>query len=313
MGAPLKSICDVPGIQVGHAHDDVGKTGCTVILPENGAVGGIDIRGSAPGTREIETLKPVRLVPQINAVLFTGGSAFGLDATGGVQQFLEEKNIGYDVGVTKVPIVPSAVIFDLREGDAKVRPDKRMGYLATSRASGAAPAEGRVGAARGATVGKVLGPEFCMKGGLGTCCEKLGDVLVGVLVVVNALGDVVDPITGEIIAGARDPRTDTFFNAANYLRENPLQPFQPATNTTLALVATDAKLTKEEATKVAQMAQDGLARTIRPAHTPYDGDLVIGISVGEKRADIMALGSVAADLVARAIIRGVKIANNLIS
>lgn len=313
MRAPLKSICDVPGIQVGHAQDDVGKTGCTVILPQDGAIGGIDIRGSAPGTREIETLKPVRLVPQINAILFTGGSAFGLDASGGVQQFLEEKNIGYDVGVTKVPIVPSAVIFDLQEGDAKVRPDKKMGYLAASRATSAAPEEGRVGAGRGATVGKVFGHEFCMKAGVGTCCEQIGDVFIGVLVVVNALGDIVDPKINKIIAGARDLKTGTFLNAEKYLRENPLQPFQPSTNTTLAVVASDAKLTKEEATKLAQMAQDGLARAIHPAHTPYDGDLVIGISVGEKQADIMSLGTAAADLVSHAIIRGVKIANNLIS
>lgn len=306
------SICDVPSILVGHAQNDDAKTGCTAIIPEHGAVGGIDVRGSAPGTREIETLKPVRLVPQIHALLLTGGSAFGLDASGGVQQFLEERDIGYDVGVTKVPIVPSAVIFDLREGDPKVRPDKEMGYLAASQASDSAPAEGRVGAGRGATVGKILGHENGMKGGIGTCSDKVGEVTIGALAVVNALGDVVSPTTGGVIAGARDRETGTFANCERYLKEHPGLPFPPGnSNTTLGVIATDAKLNKEDCIKIAEMAQDGLSRAIRPAHTPFDGDLVFCLSVGQKEGSVMTLGSVAANLMTEAIVRAVTIANDL--
>jgi len=306
------SICDVPGILVGHAQNDDAKTGCTVVVPEQGAVGGIDVRGSAPGTREIETLKPVRLVPQIHALLLTGGSAFGLDASGGVQQYLEERDIGFDVGVTRVPIVPSAVIFDLREGDPAVRPDKEMGYLATSRASRTAPAEGRVGAGRGATVGKILGHENCMKGGIGTCSETVGESTIGALAVVNPLGDVVSPRTGQIVAGARDRKSGTFADCEKYLREHPDLPFPPTnSNTTLGVIATDAELTKEDCIKVAEMAQDGLSRAIRPAHTPFDGDLVFCLSVGQKQGNVMTLGSVAANLMAEAIVRAVTIANEL--
>ncbi len=310
------SICDVPGIRVGHAQNDIGKTGCTVIIPENGAVAGIDIRGSAPGTREVETLQPVRLVPKIHAILLTGGSAFGLDASGGVQQFLEERDIGYDVGITKVPIVPSAVIFDLREGDAKIRPDKQMGYDASAHATSKPPKEGRVGAGRGATVGKAAGYEFRMKGGIGTNSIKLGEIYVGSLVVVNAFGDVIDPHSGAIIAGARDSESNGFINCEQYLKTYaiepfPVEPFRAATNTTLAVVATDALLTKEETIKVAQMAQDGLSRAIRPVHTPYDGDLVFCLSVGQKRGNVTTIGLVAAELVADAIVRAVEIANNL--
>ncbi|RME00581.1 MAG: peptidase S58 family protein, partial [Calditrichaeota bacterium] len=190
----LDAICDVPGILVGHAQNQQARTGCTVIIPEAGAVCGVDVRGSAPGTREVETLKPVRLVKKIHAILLTGGSAFGLDATGGVQQFLEEKQIGFDVGVTKVPIVPSAVIFDLGQGDPFVRPDREMGYEAARRASREDGSMGLVGAGTGATVGKILGPEHCMKGGLGQASQVIGEnVVVGALSVVNAFGDVIDP------------------------------------------------------------------------------------------------------------------------
>jgi L-aminopeptidase/D-esterase-like protein len=311
MTSDKKSICDVPGIRVGHVHNDMAQTGCTVIIPEDGAIGGIDIRGSAPGTREVETLRPVRLVPKIHAILLTGGSAFGLDASGGVQQYLEERNIGYDVGVTKVPIVPSAVIFDLREGDPKIRPDKSMGYEAAANASAKNLQEGRIGVGRGATVGKILGHENCMYGGVGTASEKLGEINLGVLVVVNALGDIVDPTSGNIIAGARNPQTGDFLNTAEYLKENHIDPFQPSTNTTLAVVATDALLTKEEAIKVAEMAQDGVSRTIRPAHTPFDGDIVFCLSLAKKNGNVMSIGSVAAELVAQAIVRAAKIANDL--
>jgi L-aminopeptidase/D-esterase-like protein len=310
------SICDVPGIKVGHAQNEQGKTGCTVIIPHNGAVAGMDIRGSAPGTREVETLRPVRLVPKIHAILLTGGSAFGLDASGGVQQFLEERGIGYDVGITKVPIVPAAVIFDLREGDSKIRPDKQMGYAAALAASSRPPKEGQVGVGTGATIGKAAGYQYRMNGGVGTNATKLGEICVGCLVVVNAFGDVVDPASGRIVAGAKDPESGEFINCEQFLKTQaiepfPIEPFRAVTNTTLAVVATDAAFTKEEAIKVAEMAQDGLSRATRPAHTPYDGDLVFALSVGQKRGNVTTIGTVAAELVADAIVRAVKIANHL--
>lgn len=311
MCSATNSICDVPGIKVGHAQNEAGKTGCTVILPRDGAVGGIDIRGSAPGTREVETLKPVRLVPKINGLLLTGGSAFGLEASSGVQQFLEEAGIGYPIADTTVPIVPAAVIFDLREGDATIRPDKAMGREAATNASTARPAEGRVGAGRGATVGKLFGYEYRMKGGVGTCSTRFADVWVGALVVVNAFGNVVDPRTGRTIAGARDPKTGDFLDLETGLREQRIHTYGVPNNTTLGVVATNAELTKEQAIKVAQMAQDGLSRAIRPAHTPFDGDAVFCLSVGDRAVDLVALGDVAAHLLAEAIVRAVKIANRI--
>ncbi len=311
MRPPQLSICSVPGIKVGHAHSDPGKTGCTVILPEGGAVGGIDIRGSAPGTREVETLKPVRLVPRINALVLTGGSAFGLECSSGVQQYLEERQIGYQIADVTVPIVPAAVIFDLREGDPAIRPDKAMGRQAAVNASTSHPAEGRVGGGRGATVGKLFGYEYHMKGGVGTTADRIGEAWVGVLAVVNAFGNVVDPTTGRTIAGARDPATGAFLDLQAGLKSQRLHTYGALENTTLGVVATDAALTKEEAIKIAQMAQDGLSRAIRPAHTPFDGDAVFCLSVGLHQVDLVALGSVAADLLAGAIVRAVKAANGL--
>ncbi|MDZ7260550.1 MAG: P1 family peptidase [candidate division KSB1 bacterium] len=308
----MPSICDVPGIKVGHAQHQQARTGCTVIIPPTPAIAGVDVRGSAPGTRELELLKPIRLVTQVHAILLTGGSAFGLDAAGGVQQYLEERGVGYDTGVAKVPIVPAAVIFDLAVGDPRVRPDKPLGYQACINATETETSEGQIGVGTGATVGKILGHGYAMNGGIGMASEILGNqVVVGVLVVVNALGDVVDPDSGQIIAGARDPQGKGFLNTAKFLRLQSGTPFTRTTNTTLAVVATDAILTKEQAIKLAQMAQDGIARAVRPAHTMYDGDLVFALSVGQKQADVMALGSVASELVAQAIVRAVKVANKL--
>lgn len=305
----LNSICDVPGIAVGHAQDFQAKTGCTVILPETGAaVAGVDVRGSAPGTREIEAIKLVRLVPHINAVLFAGGSAFGLDAAGGVQQFLEERKIGFDVGVTHVPIVPTAVIFDLLVGEHKIRPDKKMGYQAALNASSEKPEEGCVGAGTGATIGKALGMEFAMNGGVGTACDLAGDVKVGALAVVNALGDIIDA-SGNIIAGAKDSTTNIFLDSSSKLKNRQENSFLGGQNTTLAVVAVDACLSREEITKVAQMAQDGLARAIIPAHTQFDGDLIIALSVGKKSGDLLSIGITAAEVVSEAIRRAVRIAN----
>jgi len=312
------SLCEVPGIAVGHAQDDEAETGCTVILPEGGAVAGVDVRGSSPGTREIELLKPVRQVERIHAILLTGGSAFGLDAAGGVQQYLEERGIGYDVGVAKVPLVPTAVVFDLAEGDPRVRPDRAMGYRACGNATRTAITTGRVGVGRGATVGKILGHRWCMKGGLGSASVRLPNgVTLGAIVVVNALGDVVDPTTGRITAGARNPHGEGFVDTVEYLKQHPVAPFArlatAVENTTLAVVATDARLTKEQVTKVAQMGQNGIAKVVRPAHSPYDGDIVFALSVGEKQADLMTLGALAAELVALAIVRAVTAANGSFS
>ena len=303
------SICRVPGIRVGHAQNEKARTGCTVILPEGGAVTGVDVRGSSPGTREVELLKPVRNVEKIHAILLTGGSAFGLNAAGGVQAYLEEHGVGYDVVVAKVPLVPTAVIFDLFVGDPKVRPDRTMGYEACLNASDQESREGRIGVGMGATVGKVGNPMRRSDGGLGTCAEELpGSIVIGALAVANGFGDVIDPDSGQVIGGNRQD-DGSFLDSVAYLKQHPVNPFaRPGTNTTLAVVATNARLNKEQATKVAQMAQVGISRTTRPAHTMYDGDIVFALSVGDKEADVNVIGAVAADLVARAVVRGVRTA-----
>ncbi len=301
------SICTVPGIRVGHAQDETARTGCTVVIPEGGAVAGVDVRGSSPGTREVELLKPVRNVEKVHAILLTGGSAFGLNAAGGVQAYLEEQGVGYDVGVAKIPLVSAAVIFDLFVGDPKVRPDHKMGYEACLNATFEEDREGLVGVGIGATVGKVGGGEGRSQGGVGTRAEVLDNgVVIGALAVANSFGDVIDPRSGEIIGGnlQADGR---FLDSVAHLKANPVNPFaEPGTNTSLAVVATNARLNKEQVTKVAQMAQVGISRTTRPAHTMYDGDIVFALSVGDKEADVNVIGAVAADLVARAVVRGVK-------
>jgi len=305
------SICDVPGIRVGHFHVQAAKTGCSVVLPDQPAVAGVDVRGSAPGTRELELLHPVRLVKKVHAILLSGGSAFGLDAAGGVQHYLEERGIGFDAGVAKVPIVPAAVIFDLAVGDASVRPDKSMGYNACQGASKNFRAEGLIGAGCGATVGKLLGMEFCSPGGVGTASLKLAEnVWVGALSVVNALGEVVDE-NGNTIAGIRNPDGDGFLSSLDVLQKNSGDFGFHSTNTTLCVVATSAKLTKESATKVAQMAQDGLGRAIRPAHTMHDGDIVFALSTGDIEIDITIIGALAAEVVAESIRRAVRAARTI--
>lgn len=305
-------LCDVPGIRVGHAQNEQARTGCTVILPDVEAVAGVDVRGSAPGSREIELLKPVRLVQTVHAILLTGGSAFGLEAAGGVMAYLEEQGIGYDTGVAKVPLVPTAVIYDLAVGDAKIRPDSEMGRRACEAAQSDTIEEGLVGVGTGATVGKMAGQENAMLGGVGTCSAEIGDTtIVGVLTVVNSLGNVVDPKTGTIIAGARSPNGSGFVDAAMFLHQHGSGPFSRNTNTTLSVIATNARLTRESAIKVAQMAQDGIARAIRPAHTMFDGDTIFVISVGDQEVDVNVVGAVGADLVEESIVRAVKISNEL--
>lgn len=278
----LGNLCDVPGVLVGHATGESALTGCTAVLFDApaGAVAGVDVRGSSPGTRETDLLSPIGRVGEVHALLLTGGSAFGLGAADGVVRFLEEKGVGYDVGVARIPIVPAAVIFDLAVGDPAARPDESMGYEAAAAAKSGDFAQGSVGVGTGATVGKVLGLDRAMKGGLGSASVGLpGGLVVAALVVVNAFGDVRDPSTGGIVAGPRLPdgkfadSVENLAEAARFMRWG-------EGNTTLAIVATNAHLTRPAATKVAQMAHDGLARTISPVHTSIDGDTVFAASVG---------------------------------
>ena len=297
------SITDVRGIEVGHAHDDEALTGCTVILCRKGAVAGVDVRGGAPGTRETDLLSPINLVQKVHAVVLAGGSAFGLDAASGVMRYLEEKKIGYNTGVAKVPIIPAAILFDLNVGRADVRPDPAMGYLAASRASSAKSLEGNIGAGAGASVGKVRGLNHAMKAGIGTWSMKIKDLVIGALVAVNALGDVFDSKTGAKIGGLRSGST------LEWMKKNP--PRSAArSNTVIGVVATNAKLTKTEATRVAQMAQDGLARSIRPAHTQFDGDTIFALATGEVKADVSTVGVFATEVFSEAILRAVKTAGS---
>ena len=304
------AITDVPGIRIGHAHDARGRTGCTVVLcGDEGAVGGVEVRGAAPGTRETDLLDPGNLVERAHAIVLTGGSVFGLDSACGVVRFLEERNIGFDTTVARVPIVPAAVIFDLAVGDARSRPDAAMGYRACEQATNGPVEEGRVGAGAGATVGKLAGPLLASAGGIGTASRRLpGGATVGALVVVNAFGDVVDPRTGRIIAGARSPEGKGWLDSSRAIREGALgRLFNAAIeNTTLAVVATDAALTKAQARKVAAMAHDGFARAIRPVHTMFDGDTIFALSTGQQPADVTSVGVLAAEVVALAIVRAVR-------
>jgi L-aminopeptidase/D-esterase-like protein len=309
------SFNDIPGLQVGHAQDFEAVTGCTVVLAQEGAVGGVDQRGGAPGTRETDLLRPMHLVEKVHAVLLTGGSAFGLAAADGVVRWLEENNIGFEVGVTHVPIVPAAVLFDLTVGRADVRPDAAMGYAACQNAISetATPAMGSIGASTGATVGNILGPQARMKGGLGTAAIELGaGLLVGALIAVNCFGDVIDPESGQILAGARKLPDGSFADTMQILKQGSGNFANPGGHTIIGVVATNATLTKEAANKVAQMAQDGLARVVRPAHTMFDGDTIFALATGQSpAADVNLIGSFAAEATAQAIVNAVKIANNL--
>lgn len=311
------AITDVAGIKVGHYTNRDGVTGCTVVLCEGGAVGGVDVRGSAPGTRETDLLRPINLVQEVHAVLLTGGSAYGLDASSGVMRWLEEHGIGFNVGVGVVPIVPAAVLFDLAIGDPKARPDAAAGYQACQVATDGPVAEGSIGAGTGATVGKLLGPKFATKSGLGTASIKIGKgIVVGALVAVNAFGDVVDPAKNTILAGTRKPVGSGFVDTGKRMQGNLGQTILGLANTTLAVVATNGYLTKEGANKVAQMAHDGLARSIRPIHTMFDGDTVFALATGKQSkrgggADPTVVGTAAAEVLAQAVVRAVEQAESL--
>jgi len=300
------SICDVPGIAVGHATDAQGVTGCTVILCEAGAVGGVDVRGAAPGTRETDLLRPECTVEEVHAVLLCGGSAFGLDAAAGVMRFLEERGSGFKVGTGVVPIVPAAVIFDLGIGDARVRPDAAMGLAACRAATTAPPGEGSVGAGTGATFGKRLWPRQALKGGVGTASVKVGEVTVGALVVLNAVGDVADE-SG--VALGRDAPADASGGSMD-VGDPPA-----GVSTTIGVVATDLALDKAGATRLAQAAHDGLAWAVRPAHTAFDGDTFFALSLARERGRTwpvpVAITAAAADVVATAIRRAARLSRGL--
>jgi L-aminopeptidase/D-esterase-like protein len=295
----LNAITDVPGIKVGHASDFKALTGCTVVLCEEGAIGAVDIRGTAAGTRQIDALTPLHLVDKIHAILLAGGSAFGLDAAGGVTVYLEKRGKGFDVSKTKIPIVPTAVIFDFGIGDFRIRPDREMGYQACLNASKKVE-EGSVGAGTGATVGKLFGIERAMKGGVGTSSiQGPKGLMVGALVVVNAFGDVLDPDSHQMLAGARKSKESfRWANSSKWIKKGVTRKqFGPTTppestsfNTTLGVIATNADLTKKEAHQVAQIAHSGLPKIISPLHTTFDGDLIFAISYGKKKADVNTIG-----------------------
>lgn len=311
---PAGALTDVAGLKVGHFTSPLRPTGCTVVLAEDGAVAGVDVRGGAPGTRETELLAPVNMVEQLHGVVLAGGSAFGLDTATGVMRYLEEKDIGFDAGGARVPIVAAAILNDLGVGSARIRPDAEAGYQACLAAATTPPAEGSVGAGTGATVGKLFGLARAMRGGLGTASLSVAGVTVGAVVAVNALGDIFDPLTGELVAGARTHDGRRLLDAPQAILRGELPPeLEPGRATTIGVVATDAALTKVQTTRVAQMAQAGLCRTIRPVHTPLDGDTLFALATGRsaKSADPLLIGVLAAEVVAQAVLRAVWSASGL--
>jgi L-aminopeptidase/D-esterase-like protein len=308
------TLTDVPGILVGHQTHLEGATGCTVIICPSGTVGGVDQRGGAPGTRETDLLRPMHLVEHVNAVVLSGGSAYGLATADGVMRYLEEKGIGYDSRAGfRVPIVPAAIVFDLALGEPGIRPDAAMGYAACTVASADPVSQGTVGAGTGCRIGSMMGNDFATKGGLGSASIDLGDgLIVAALMVVNAVGDILDE-EGRIIAGLRQPPDGSSFMGMLNVFKNMARMVDtsPSENTVIGVVATNARLTKEETNKVAQMAHDGLARAIRPAHTMFDGDTIFALSTGQIPANVNAIGAYAAEAVAQAIWNAVRAATSL--
>ena len=312
----MKGLTDIPNIRVGHASDFDALTGCTVILCDGGAVAGVDIRGSATGTSEMDVMSPGHVTGRVHAVVLAGGSAFGLEAASGVRRFLEKKGIGYDTAAAKVPIVPCAILYDLGIGKANVRPNREMGEAAAAAATSDAVKEGAVGAGTGATVGKLVGGiGQAMKSGVGSATVSLegplAAVQVAALAAVNAVGDVRDPATGVLIAGARRSPESMELADTEALLKRGLRGGFRRENTTLVVVATNAKLTKVQATKLAQLSGLGVARTIYPVNTMSDGDIVIALSLGNEEANIDALGVAGAEVVAQAIVRAVKLATTM--
>ena len=304
------AITDVPGIRVGHSTNLESGTGCTVVLCEAGAVGGVDVRGSAPGSRETELLKPTNLVQEAHAILLSGGSAFGLDAASGVMRYLEERGIGFRLAGYPIPIVPAAIIFDLGVITHLVRPRPQEGYYACQVAASGPVEEGSVGVGTGATAGKALGLERAVKGGVGTASLALGNgILVGAIMAINPYGSVVDPDTGRVVAGPRNEENNGFYNtldlitSLDYVRPKP----KVAANTCIGVVATNASLTKEQANKLASQSHDGLALAVRPAHTMSDGDTIFALATGETKApvDMTRLGAACVRAVSQTVLRAV--------
>lgn len=305
----MKGLTDIPGIRVGHASDFDGLTGCTVIVCESGAVAGGDIGGAATGTQEFDLLSPLHLTPRIHAVCLAGGSAFGLEAASGVRRYLEKRGVGFEMGSARVPLVPAAILYDLGIGKASVRPTREMGEAAAAAANTDAVKQGCIGAGTGATVGKVNGITHAMKSGLGSFTVQLsGKALVAAVAAVNAFGDVIEPGTGKIVAGARiSPDSAQFAGTSSVVKRRRVEG-TPGQNTTLVVVATNVRLTKPEATRLARVAQHGLVKSISPVHTNYDGDVVIALSSGSEVADFTALSEAAADAVAESVLRAVRYA-----
>jgi L-aminopeptidase/D-esterase-like protein len=311
---PPGSITDVPGIEVGHFTDSRRPTGCTVIIARDGAVAGVDVRGAAPGTRETDLLNPSNLVDRVHAILLAGGSAWGLDAASGVMQWLEENNIGLKVGFGLVPIVPAAVLFDLPVGDASIRPDARAGYQACQMANRSTPADGNVGAGAGALVGKVFGIERAMRGGIGSASLTVDGITVGAIIACNAMGDIVNPVTGQLLAGARTVDGTALLNSRDAILAGELpQTVLPGTNTTIGVIATDAIVTKCQAQRLALVAHDGLARAINPVHSPSDGDTLFALGTGKagRSASMLVLCTMAAEVTARAVVGAVMAAKSV--
>lgn len=313
---PGGSLTDVAGLKVGHCTLTERPTGCTVVICEEGATAGVDVRGSAPGTRETDLLTPLNAVQKVNAVVLSGGSAYGLDTAGGVMHYLEEKNLGYKIGkLGVVPIVPAAILMDLGVGNFKIRPNADSGYKACVAATTEPVAEGSVGAGAGATIGKMFGPNFSMKSGLGTASVKIPGtgLVVAALVAVNAVGDVVQPATGKVVAGARSEDGKGYRDSMAAILSGYRVVSRPGANTTIGIVATNAKFTKTQMQKMAQMTHDGYARAINPIHTMSDGDTIFALSTGtaEEAADLSAIGAIAATVMARAIVRAAVLATSV--
>jgi L-aminopeptidase/D-esterase-like protein len=312
------SITDVVGIKVGHADNKAALTGCTVVLCENGAVAGVSQRGGAPGTRETDLLRPSHSVQKIHAVLLSGGSAYGLDAAGGVMQYLEEQKIGFQVGPTVVPIVPSAILYDLDLGDHTIRPDKEMGYQACMNATTNKPIAGNIGAGTGATVGKILGNRQAMKSGIGSASIEIGNgIVIGAIIAVNAFGDIIED--GKIIAGTRTIKkgpitigSNVFFADTREVMQSfagrQILSFASRQNTVIGVIATNAELSKEEINYIADIASNGISHVVRPAFTMFDGDTIFSIATGKVKADVNLIAAYAPDVVAAAILCGVKAA-----
>jgi L-aminopeptidase/D-esterase-like protein len=306
------SICDVPGIRVGQVTDAVGMTGCTAVLCDRPATGGVSLRGWASAVHGLDFLDARHLAPTLDGVVLAGGSAYGLEAVWGVMRYLEQQGVGFPVGKTVVPHVAGAIVFDLNVGDLRARPTREMGHAAATSATASPPEQGSAGAGTGASVGKLYRLERAMRGGIGSACARVADAIVGALVVVNAFGDVRDPDTGQLIAGTRDDADGRrLIDTARLLRAGQAPGAFAPEHTTIGVIATTAQLTKAEAQKVAELGMFGFARALSPPHTAFDGDTLFALSVGNTTADITALGLAAAETVARAIVRGVRLATSL--